>query len=38
VKATDRRAAIASVGEAVAALAPVASRRKVSVSVDVDPQ
>jgi primosomal protein N' (replication factor Y) len=38
VKATDRPAAIAAVGGAVDAVAAVASRRKVSVSVDVDPQ
>ena len=38
VKATARAAAIAAVGAAVDALAPLASRRKVSVSVDVDPQ
>jgi primosomal protein N' (replication factor Y) len=38
VKAADREAAIASVGAAVDALAASASRRKVSVSVDVDPQ
>jgi primosomal protein N' (replication factor Y) len=38
VKATDRAAAIAVVGEAVDAIAAVASRQKVSVSVDVDPQ
>jgi len=38
VKAEQRTPAIASVGEAVDALASVASRRGVSVSVDVDPQ
>ena len=38
VKATDRSAAISVVGEAVDAIAAAASRRKVSVSVDVDPQ
>jgi primosomal protein N' (replication factor Y) len=38
VKATDRSDAIAAVGEAVDAVAAAASRRKVSVSVDVDPQ
>jgi primosomal protein N' (replication factor Y) (superfamily II helicase) len=38
VKATDRPRAIAAVGAAVDGLAPLASRRKVSVSVDVDPQ
>ncbi len=38
VKATDRRAAIDAVGEAVDGLARFASKRSVSVSVDVDPQ
>ncbi len=38
VKAKDRRAAIASVGAAVESVASLASRRKVSISVDVDPQ
>jgi primosomal protein N' (replication factor Y) (superfamily II helicase) len=38
VKAIDRSAAIAAVGEAVDSIAAAASRRKVSVSVDVDPQ
>jgi primosomal protein N' (replication factor Y) len=38
VKATDRPAAIAAVGAAVEGVASLASRRKVSISVDVDPQ
>jgi primosomal protein N' (replication factor Y) len=38
VKAADRPAAISAVGRAVDAMAATASRRKVSVSVDVDPQ
>ena len=38
IKATERRAAIGAVGGAVAAVARSASRRGVSVSVDVDPQ
>ena len=38
IKATDRPAAIRSVGAAVDAMAREAARRKVSVSVDVDPQ
>ncbi len=38
IKATDREAAIASVGAAVDAVAPSSARRGVSVSVDVDPQ
>jgi primosomal protein N' (replication factor Y) (superfamily II helicase) len=38
LKATDRGRTIAAVGAAVDAIARVASRRKVSVSVDVDPQ
>jgi primosomal protein N' (replication factor Y) len=38
VKASDRGGAIASVGQAVDAVAREAARRRVSVSVDVDPQ
>ena len=38
VKASDRGAAIAGVGEAIEALAPVAVRRRLNLSVDVDPQ
>ena len=38
VKGVDRRAAIDAVGAAVDALARTASKRGVSVSVDVDPQ
>jgi primosomal protein N' (replication factor Y) (superfamily II helicase) len=38
IKAVDRPQAIAAVGSAVDAEAALASRRKVSVSVDVDPQ
>ena len=38
VKATDRSAAIASVGAAVDQIARSAAQRSVSVSVDVDPQ
>jgi primosomal protein N' (replication factor Y) len=38
VKASDRRSAIAAVGAAVEAVAQTASRRQVSISVDVDPQ
>jgi primosomal protein N' (replication factor Y) len=38
IKAGDRPAAIAAVGEAVDRLAPGAARRGVNVSVDVDPQ
>jgi primosomal protein N' (replication factor Y) len=38
VKATDRAAAIAAAGAAVEAVARPASRRKVAISVDVDPQ
>jgi primosomal protein N' (replication factor Y) len=38
IKAKDRGAAIARVGEAVDAVAPAAARRGASVSVDVDPQ
>jgi primosomal protein N' (replication factor Y) (superfamily II helicase) len=38
IKAPDRSAAIAAVGDAVGAVARGASRRGVSVSVDVDPQ
>jgi primosomal protein N' (replication factor Y) (superfamily II helicase) len=38
IKAVDRPRAIAAVGAAVDAEAALASRRKVSVSVDVDPQ
>jgi primosomal protein N' (replication factor Y) len=38
VKAVDRAAAIRAVGEAVDRLAPLAAKRGVSVSVDVDPQ
>jgi primosomal protein N' (replication factor Y) len=38
VKATDRARAIAAVGRAVDEVAALASRREVSVSVDVDPQ
>ncbi len=37
-KATDRAAAIRAVGSAVDAMAAVASRRRVSISVDVDPR
>ena len=37
VKATDREPAIEAVGRAVDAVAPAATRRGVSVSVDVDP-
>jgi primosomal protein N' (replication factor Y) len=38
VKASDRRPAIAAVGQVVDAVARTAVRRRVSVSVDVDPQ
>jgi primosomal protein N' (replication factor Y) len=38
IKAGDRPAAIAAVGEAVDRIAPGAARRGVNVSVDVDPQ
>jgi primosomal protein N' (replication factor Y) len=38
VKAADRRRAIDAVGAAVDAVATTASRRQVSISVDVDPQ
>jgi primosomal protein N' (replication factor Y) len=38
VKASDRAAAIAAVDQAVGALAGAAVRRRVSISVDVDPQ
>jgi primosomal protein N' (replication factor Y) len=38
VKAPDRSAAISAVGAAVDAVARTASRRRVSISVDVDPQ
>jgi primosomal protein N' (replication factor Y) len=38
IKARDRAAAIAATGAAVDDLAAMASKRKVSVSVDVDPQ
>jgi primosomal protein N' (replication factor Y) (superfamily II helicase) len=38
IKAEDRARAIATVGAAVDEIASVASRRKVSISVDVDPQ
>jgi primosomal protein N' (replication factor Y) len=38
VKATDRAQAIQAVGAAVEAIAPLASRRHVNISVDVDPQ
>jgi primosomal protein N' (replication factor Y) len=38
VKAADRHGAIAAVGAAVEAVAVAASRRQVSISVDVDPQ
>jgi primosomal protein N' (replication factor Y) (superfamily II helicase) len=38
LKAADRDAAIAAVGTAVDEMASVASRNKVSISVDVDPQ
>ena len=38
VKAADRHPAIAAVGTAVEAVAATASRRQVSISVDVDPQ
>jgi primosomal protein N' (replication factor Y) (superfamily II helicase) len=38
IKAADRRAAIGAVGAAVDVLARDAGRRKVSISVDVDPQ
>jgi len=38
IKATDRAGAIRSVGAAVDAVARAAARRRVSVSVDVDPQ
>jgi primosomal protein N' (replication factor Y) len=38
IKAGDRSAAIAAVGEAVDRIAPGAARRGVNVSVDVDPQ
>jgi primosomal protein N' (replication factor Y) len=38
IKATDRRAAIASVGAAVDRLGPAAAGAAVNVSVDVDPQ
>jgi len=38
VKAGDRTAAIAATGHAVDAIASLAAKRKVSVSVDVDPQ
>ncbi len=38
IKASDRDRSIAAVGEAVAGLAPTAVRRRVALSVDVDPQ
>ncbi len=38
VKASDRRAAIKAVGQAVDRIAPQAAKRGVNVSVDVDPQ
>ncbi len=38
IKATDRPGAIAAVGAAVESVAAAASRRQVSISVDVDPQ
>ena len=38
VKASDRQAAIAAVGEAVDGIATAAAQAKISVSVDVDPQ
>jgi primosomal protein N' (replication factor Y) len=38
VKASDRRRAITVTGAAVEAVARLASRQKVSISVDVDPQ
>jgi primosomal protein N' (replication factor Y) len=38
IKAGDRPAAIAAVGDAVDRIAPAAARRGVNVSVDVDPQ
>jgi primosomal protein N' (replication factor Y) len=38
IKASDREAAIAGVGQAVDAVTPGAVRRRVSLSVDVDPQ
>jgi primosomal protein N' (replication factor Y) (superfamily II helicase) len=38
IKAGDRAAAIAATGEAVEGVAALASKQKVSVSVDVDPQ
>ncbi len=38
VKAADRRPAIVAVGAAVGGVAVAASRRQVSISVDVDPQ
>jgi len=38
VKASDRATAIAAVGEAVDRAAAAAARRRVSISVDVDPQ
>jgi primosomal protein N' (replication factor Y) len=38
IKAADREGAIACTGAAVDAIAALASKRKVSVSVDVDPQ
>jgi primosomal protein N' (replication factor Y) len=38
IKAVDRAGAIAAAGSAVDDIAAVASRRKVNVSVDVDPQ
>jgi primosomal protein N' (replication factor Y) len=38
IKATDRRAAITAAGAAVDAVARLASKLKVSMSVDVDPQ
>jgi primosomal protein N' (replication factor Y) len=38
IKATERARAVAVVGAAVDGLAPLASRRKVNVSVNVDPQ
>jgi primosomal protein N' (replication factor Y) len=38
VKARERQAAITAVGSAVQRVAGAASKRKVSISVDVDPQ
>jgi primosomal protein N' (replication factor Y) len=38
VKATDRHGAIGAVRTAVEGVAAAASRRRVSISVDVDPQ